>query len=375
MRILFSLLRLITLAPRMNRFFSWIKARHLKEGSYFKVICFDLPEICVEAAWRVLANIINGSSYIHTRNLARFRGFVATQDSRHSPVFVIAMPRTIHYLLPCLDNIPQQVRENSIDILLVANGLTCWEVNFLSSKTSFPVFKLRITPKSSMSHGHVLNLLLEGSKKDFAILDHDLYGTSSELWNELLSAQPAFMRGMFPTHKRRVNRKLPRTQFPSTRLLFFNRGTIRELMRRYKVGAQLYLSTPAHLKSLVSGLGLPDGHYLKPHLNFHDTLNLLMLLVFHEKGRCEFTDPELQHSVRHIGGTSGSSGTSADLLRTYADLKFLELTNCEELNQAYTELRCNCSSSAEWLARIGDRPGAIENAQDIDSIVDNLKPS
>ena len=164
------------------------------------------------------------------------------------------MPRTIHYLLSCLDNIPQQVKESSIDILLIANGLTCWEVNFLSSKTSFPVFKLRITPKASMSHGHVLNLLLEGSKKDFVILDHDLYGTTSELWNELLSPQPEFMRGLFPTDKRRVNRK-----FPRTRLLFFNRGKIRELMRRYKVGAQLYLSTPAHLKSLVSGLGFPDG--------------------------------------------------------------------------------------------------------------------
>ncbi len=196
----------------MNRFFSWIKARHLKEGSYFKVISFDIPETCVGTAWRLLANIINGSSYIHTRNLARFRDFVATQDSRHTPVFVIAMPRTIHYLLPCLDNIPQQVRENSIDIVLVANGLTCWEVNFLSSKTSFPMFKLWITPKSSMSHGHVLNLLLEGSKKDFAILDHDLYGTTSELWNELLSPQPEFMRGLFPIDKRHLNRKFPRTR-------------------------------------------------------------------------------------------------------------------------------------------------------------------
>lgn len=353
----------------MNRFFSWIQARHLKGRPYSKVVCCDVPATCVQRAYKVLANIINRSSYIHTRNLARFRDFIAAQDSRRSPVFVIVISRTIHYLLPCLDNIPQQVKENSVDIALVANGLTRWELNFLSSKTSFPMFQLQVAPKSSMSHGHVLNLLLEGSKKNFAILDHDLYGTSSKLWNELTDTQPEFMRGLLPNSNRHLNR-----QFPRTRLLFVNSQAIRDLMRVYKVGAQKYLSTPAHLKSLVSGLGLPDGHYLKRSQNYHDTLNLLMLLVFHEKGRFEFVDPELQHSVRHVGTPSGRSWISADLLHTYADLKFLELINCEELNKAYSELRCNCSSSGEWLARIGDRPGAIENAQEIDSIVDNLRP-
>ena len=195
----------------MNRFYSWIKARRIKQRTYLAILFFDIPGKCLETVYRPFSNIINSSRYIHTVNRERFRKFVVKQNCTKIPVFIIAMPRTMHYLLPCLNDIPGQVKEKSIDIVLIANGLTRWELDFLSSKAVFPVFKLFIAPKSGMSHGHVMNILPEGSRADFAILDHDLYGTTSEMWDQLLSPRPEFIRGLFPVDNQYLNRKFPRT--------------------------------------------------------------------------------------------------------------------------------------------------------------------
>ena len=143
-------------------------------------------------------------------------------------------------------------------------------------------------------------------------------------------------------------------------------------MRRYAVGAQQYFGTPARLKSLVSGLGLPDGHYPKPYLDYYDSLNLLILLVFHENGSFEFLDSRFADSLKHVGGTSGRSRFSADLFHTYADLKFLELVNCPALSQAYAKLGCGFSSCEELLACNEHIPGVIQYARNINSIADTL---
>ena len=62
---------------------------------------------------------------------------------------VIAMPHTLHFLLPCL-----ALLQGHAPLVLLANGAKRWERSLLRQRfPEVPMFRLRTMPGSSLSHG------------------------------------------------------------------------------------------------------------------------------------------------------------------------------------------------------------------------------
>lgn len=69
---------------------------------------------------------------------------------------VIVMPRTLHFLLPCLACIPA-----SVPLVLLANGAAGWELDYLRRAVpGRPLFRISTLPGSSVAHGDVVSFLL-----------------------------------------------------------------------------------------------------------------------------------------------------------------------------------------------------------------------
>ncbi len=131
------------------------------------------------------------------------------------------MPNILHFLKPSLKLIPKNV-----NIFLILNGTRSWEEKYLRGNYAYyPIFKLTTFPYSSLSHGSILNLLIESNQSNFGIMDHDLYIFNKEIFNKLIFNKDECVIGAFKL----TNEKAALT-FPTTQFMFFNVSLIKKIM-------------------------------------------------------------------------------------------------------------------------------------------------
>jgi hypothetical protein len=236
------------------------------------------------------------------------------------------MPDTLHFLNPCLRLIPPDV-----NIVLILNGIHKWEENYLRKYyRQYPQFKLIACPVSSLSHGSVLTLLLTSNQTNFGIIDHDFYCFNKDVFNQLsFNAKECVIGAIKFTN--------PKSQldFPATHFLFFNITLIKKIMQKYHISAHIYKRITLRLKDKLITLKLGNHNFLKPHLSYFDTFNLILAMAFYEELSARILNLTT-NDMYHIGG--GTCHVGQDAYLNYISLRFLELSHNRDLMSRYTSL-------------------------------------
>ena len=202
--------------------------------------------------------------------------------------------------------------------MLILNGTEAWEEEWLRAHCGdHPAFRLRTFPLSSLSHGSVVNLLLDHNESNFGILDHDLFVLNPGVFNDLTFQEGECVIGAF-----KLTNTKARLAFPTTHFLFFNTQLIKQVCVKHGVGAQVYTRIPPRLTPLLATLDLGYHNFLKDYLHYFDTLNLLLALALYEGHAVRFLDASAD-DLYHLGGSSRMGGTPYE---AYINRRFLELT-------------------------------------------------
>jgi len=144
-------------------------------------------------------------------------------------------------------------------------------------------------------------------------------------------------------------------------------------MTKYNVGAQQYRQAPQKLQNILNSLGLPKGSFLKPYLQYFDSLNLIMVLIRHEGGTPEICPDYLERNVHHIGGTSGRSLHDSNILSRYTDIRFMMMENSDQLLKMYSFMIGETSNIERLCKRLEEIPVVQSNKQRIDTILNKIK--
>ena len=310
--------------------------------SLVAVLLIHVPVAALIRAWRVLAQPVNGGVIRRVFNQPRFVTFQdGLAESALPRFYVIVMPLTLHFLLPCL-----ALLQGRAQIVLLINGASRWERRLLSERfPMLPMFDLWTLPLTSVAHGDVISLLLDNHRGNFGIVDHDCYVFDDAVFKQLAPANDECLLSLFGEESRSVP-----IRFPLTYFLFFNAEVLRQLMRRYRVDARLYRTTPASAQDALARIGLGPTVFWKHYHNFRDTLHVLLAVALAEGLKFRFLDSDDEVPAIHIGGTSIGTHHAKSLFALYAHLRFLELLDDPLLKRRYAFLTAPLRSSAEVLA-------------------------
>jgi hypothetical protein len=312
--------------------------------SHWEVILRRLPQAAALRAYRKLAYAVNDNVLQRWITPARFRRFLARQTGELDGCFyVIVMPQTLHFLLPCLRLVPQHVT-----VILLLNGAHRWEAELLRKHfPRYPQCRVAALPNSSVGHGAMINLLLRNSAHDFGILDHDLYLFDPWLFGQVRFDAEAFLVCLFNDTS-----EDGRWVYPLTHFLYFRIDVFKRLMAEYGVGAEAYRRVPEPARSRLRSLGLREGETMKSYHEFYDTLHVLLALAYADGKNVAQIEPRLADTVYHIGGTSIGTHHTKDLIHLYTQLKFLELSAEPLLRHHYARIAAPFASSAEVHAKL-----------------------
>lgn len=199
-----------TLKVTARQFLTAVRAMQGRGYGLLAALLVHLPVAATQRIYRKLAYPINGRLINRTVNYRRFRAFQGKHADRlDGHFYVIVMPRTLHFLLPCLDLLAGQV-----SVLLLGNGARAWEREFLQAKyPDMPFFELRPLPGSSVAHGDVISLLLANNDSNFGILDHDCYVFDPTVFALLDPGARECMLGVFPGFSMKSGIFYPETFF------------------------------------------------------------------------------------------------------------------------------------------------------------------
>jgi hypothetical protein len=318
----------------------------MRERGYSRVraLCLGLPAAFALRGWRKFAQWVNGrmlGRWVTARRLSRFQDRLAPRSGRPR-FFVIVMPNTLHFLLPCL-----ALLRGHAQVVLLANGAAAWEVRRLrASNPELPVFRLATLPGSSVAHGDVVSLLIEHHRGDFGIVDHDCYVFDDSIWARLELAPGECMAALYGARSPAAGIRYPQTHF-----LFLNAESLRRLSHRYGVDARLYRRTPAAAREAMERLRLRPGLFFKEYQSFHDTLHVLLALALAEGMRVRFLETGDDRASVHVGGTSLGSHHTKRPFALYTHLCFMELADDAEISRRYAHLTFPLKSAKEALAR------------------------
>lgn len=324
----------------------------------------DLPRVVVGRAHRALAPKLNGAwplRAVNRRRLARFDAQGEHAGGGH--FYVIVMPGTLHFVLPCLRLLPAD-----LPVHLVANGARAWERRHLAA--AFPARRmctLATLPASSLAHGDVVTLLLERNAAPFSLLDHDCYVFDAGCFRNIAPAQRDCATAWFGGVGRRAG--LP---YPDTFFVVLHAPLLRDIMRRHRVDARIYRTAPSHVRAKLARTGLRDGVVLKDHHDFFDTLHLLVALALAEGCDVRFAQAP-DEAIVHVGGTSFGVPETKDLLDRYMQLRFLELADDPLLRKRYRRWLRPFASADVVRARIPMTPAAFARIAAVDRIVERLR--
>lgn len=336
-----------------------------REVGLFSIFLYRLPITAWLRLYSRLATSINGRVLNKGINYRRFRGFQrrsASTPGRH--FYVIVMPRMLHFLVPCLELLPSDLR---VDLLV--NGAAGWEQRILAER--FPhmdQLKLATLPGSSLSHGDMLNLMLENQTGEFGILDHDMYVFDPSLFDQLRFQENECMLGVDVGFS-------PRTglYYPLTHFLYFNTPLLQGLMQGYGVAAGIYPSAPERLEERLKAIGLGPGVYLKQYHDYFDTLHLLLCLAYSEGMRIRILEPKLDDDIYHVGGTSLGTHHTKALDQLYLHACFLELHRGTEIGRRYHYLVAPLHDPATIRSRLPDTPRTAHLIETTDRLMKRLR--
>lgn len=335
--------------------------------SLVSVLLVHVPVAALFRAWRVLAQPLNGGLIQRVFNQPRFVTFQdGLADSALPRFYVIAMPFTLHFLLPCL-----ALLQGRAQIVLLINGARRWERRVLSERfPTLPMFDLWTLPFASVAHGSVISLLLENHRGNFGIVDHDCYVFDDAVFKQLAPASDECLLGLFGEESRSVA-----IRFPLTYFLFFNAEVLRQLMQRYRIDARLYRETPASARNALAGIGLGPTTFWKHYHNFRDTLHVLLAVAVAEGLTFRFLSSDDEVPAMHIGGTSIGTHHAKSLYALYAHLRFLELLDDPLLNRRYAFLTAPLRSSAEALTHHDPRNVEWQLLPALEQLIERLHAS
>ncbi|MET0858656.1 MAG: hypothetical protein ABWY27_18065 [Telluria sp.] len=333
--------------------------------SHRDVILRRLPQAAALRAYRKLAYAVNDNVLQRWLTPARFRHFLARQPGNLDGCFyVIVMPHTLHFLLPCLRLVATHVR-----VVLLLNGAHRWEADLLRERfPGFPQFRVAALPNSSVGHGAMINLLLRNSAHDFGILDHDLY-----LFDPWVFGQLRFDAGDFLACLFKEASEDGRWIYPLTHFLYFRIDVFKRLMAQYGVGAQAYRQVPEPARGRLRSLGLRDGETMKSYHEFYDTLHVLLALAYADGLGVAQIEPRAADTVYHVGGTSIGTHHTKDLIHLYTHLKFLELSGEPLLQRRYAPIAAPFACCAEVHAKLESTAHDFHQIQLVDRLAEKLR--
>ena len=320
-----------------------------------------VPAAFMLRAWRVLAQRCNRALLHGAFNRPRFMAFQDRLPASTRPrLYVIVMPHTLHFLLPCL-----ALLQDRAQLVLVGNGERRWERRLLRERfPALPLFELRTLPLSSAAHGDVISLLLAQHRGNFGIVDHDCYVFDEALFEQLHPAADECLLAEFSEASETVD-----TLFPLTFFLYFNAEPLRQLMLRHGIDARLYREPPAQVRDALASIGLGRGVFWKHYHNFHDTLHVLLGVALSEGSRVRFLSSGDDMRALHVGGTSIGSHHTKPLPSLYIHRRFLEFLDDPLLNERYAFLTAPLRSAAEVLARCDPADPVWETLPVVDTLM------
>ncbi len=329
------------------------------------VLLWHVPAATLLRVWRVCAQRLDGGRLQKKLNQ---QGFVDFQDrlqvSDLPRFYVIVMPFTLHFLLPCL-----ALLKGRVQLVFVSNGARRWERDLLKERfPAAPLFELRTLPWVSIAHGHVINLLLENHRGNFGIIDHDCYVFDGAIFEQLKPASDECLLSLFGEESYSVE-----FTFPLTFLLYFNAENLRRLMRSFGVGAQLYKEIPASARGAMAQIGLGDKTFWKSYHNFRDTLHVLLAVALAQGQKFRFLSSREELPAMHVGGTSIGSHHAKSLPALYIHLRFLELLNDPVLNRRYAHLTAPLRSSSQALQHCDPQDPAWQTLPVVDTLMLRLE--
>ncbi len=317
----------------------------LRERGFGRVqaLLWQLPAAVASRAWRALAQPCNAMLLQRSVAASDLFGFQRGLPQEGRPrLYVIVMPRTLHFLDPCL-----RLLADSAQLVLLANGAKPWEREWLARRfPALPMHVLPTLPASSAPHGAVVSLLLRTERTAFGLVDHDAYVFDGSLLPRLLPEGHDSMVSCFEARSASTG-----LAYPQTHLLFLNAPVLRGLMERWGVDARLYRRAPASAAQPFARLGLGPRSYLKPYQSFFDTLHVLLVVAAAEGWQPRFEAVDPAAPVWHVGGTSIGSHHTKHLFALFLHLRFLELVDDATLNQRYAFMAAPLRHSGEALQR------------------------
>lgn len=332
-------------------------------------LLWQMPLAAGWRAYRKLAYAVNDGPLqrLTAARFTRFQAGLALRDGEPAGgrFYVIVMPRTLHFLLPCLGLIARDVR-----VVLLLNGAQHWEAGLLRARwPTLPQFRVSTLPASSVAHGAMINLLLRHNERDFGLIDHDLYLFDRSVFARLQLAEDQLLLCLLADSN--PDERMPWV-YPLTHFLYFRAAAFRSVMARYGSGAQIYRRLPAAAAARLAAAGL-GGIAVKGHHDFYDTLQVLIALG-HADGlgvtQLELAD---EGDLFHIGGTSIGTHRTKELLQLYFHLRMLELSGEPLLQRRYAALAAPFKSAEALRERL---PPTSQNHAALDAfdrLVERLK--
>ena len=322
--------------------------RPMRERGWGIALLWHVPTAFFLRAWRRLAQPVNGGWIQRAFNRPRFVAFEQSLPRSALPRFyVIVMPLTLHFLLPCL-----ALLEGRVQVILLINGARRWERVVLAERfAALPQFVLWILPWSSVGHGNVISLLLENATADFGLVDHDCYVFDADVFTQLEPAHDECVLALFGEQSQSLS-----VMFPLTFFLYFNCKALRRIAQHYGIDARLYREIPPMAREPMARVGLGPHTFWKHYHNFRDTLHVLLAVATAEGMRFRFLQVNEAQPPMHVGGTSIGSHHAKSLFALYIHLRFLEHLNDPTIRRRYAHLTAPLVSSQEVLAH-GDQSG------------------
>ena len=327
-------------------------------------VVYHFPRATALRGYRILARPANRSLFRRVNQRALRQ--VHSLNPRHPEgghFYVILMPGTLHFLLPCLALLPADLR-----VLLIVNGAPPWERDLVARRfPGLPMCILTRLPGTSLAHGDVITLLLGSNPADFGMLDHDCYVFDRRIFEDLVPGPGRCLTAVFGGVSNKTGLSYPETFF-----LYLHTAVLTDIMSRYHVDARGYRAAPAHVRAALASIGMISGVYYKDHATFFDTLHLMLALALTEGYDYRFLQWVDEHAIAHLGGTSWKTPETKELIDCYIDWRFLELSHDPTLLGKYGRRFRPFRSAAEVRSAIPLTPEAFARIAWIDALFDRL---
>lgn len=286
------------LSASLKRYGQFLQKKQSAGHSFLKTFFLETPYRIISKIWFAFLQSINLYFFnllINNKRLKDCHSLHKKKLGNH--YYIIVIPGVLHLLEPCLRLLP-----DNISFFLVLNGISRAEKDIIQQKfSSFPVIELSLFPNTSLPHGRVLNLFFKHNVLNFGIIDYDLYILNKNIFKSIKIHNDDLMTGLSGLYNEKA-----KLNFPTTHFMFFNTELVKQIMKKYRIGAQEYTRIPNRLIKKLSSINLGYHNFLKDYLYFFDTMNLIMAMGFYSNKSSQVLSVD-EKDFFHLGGNFRSS--------------------------------------------------------------------